>query len=466
VLARLEQAPGGGQFDVIVVGGRCAGSPLGTLLARQGVSVALVEQATFPRDTLSSHLFEADALAFLDGLGLTDRLRDTGAPFVRRGDLRAEDVRISVELPTREGDPGGIASVRRLLLDPILALAAEEAGAEVMMGTKVTGLLGEGNRVAGVRVTGESGEAELRARLVVGADGRNSTVARLCRARKYNVTPNQRALYWTFFEGVDIGEPTFVTHRWADRFILGIPSDSGLYQVLVWPELAELDRFRGDLEALFMDQARSCEPVAEALAGARRVGKFFGAVRWEGFFREASGPGWVLVGDAGHFKDPGPGRGIGDAFLQADVLAPAIVSALHGSAGEVDAAMARWGRWRDDEFAEHYWAAVDFGAAGHAPAVLPELVKGLHRRGKMDLFLDILNHRAKPSDVLSPPRALGATARLLVRRGTRRRELLREVASLATQDIRRRRLNRRPDYATTQGDAGPTEVADVAPAKG
>jgi flavin-dependent dehydrogenase len=330
-----------GRFDVIVVGARCAGSPLAALLARQGAAVAVVEQATFPRDTLSTHLFEADALTFLDRLGLTERLWETGAPFMNRIDNRTEDVRWAVDWPQRRGDIGGIVSIRRHVLDPLLAQAAEESGAEVRMATKVTGLIEEAGRVAGVRVFGESGEGELRARLVVGADGRNSTVARLSGARKYNVVPNQRADYWAYFEGADMGpEPTFVFHRWADRMILGNPTDSGLYQVQVLPELSQLDRFRHDLEAQFMEHARSCEPVAAALTGARRVGKFLGMVRWEGFFREASGPGWVLTGDAGHFKDPAPGRGIGDAFLQADALAPRIVEGLGGSERELDGAMA------------------------------------------------------------------------------------------------------------------------------
>jgi flavin-dependent dehydrogenase len=453
------------RFDVIVVGARCAGSPLAALLARQGVSVALVEQATFPRDTLSSHIFESDALAFLDRLGVSGELRRTGAPFAGRGDIRADDMRVLVDWPQRPGDIGGLASIRRLLLDPILARAAEEAGTEVRFATKVTGLLEQHGRVAGVRVSGDAGETDLHARLVVGADGRNSTVARLAGSRKYNLTPNQRALYWTFFEGADVSQPTFVTHRWNDRFILGIPSDSGLYHVLVWPEFTELARFRRDLEAGFMEQARSCEPVEDAVASARRIGKFFGAVRWVGFFREPSGPGWVLTGDAGHFKDPAPGRGIGDAFIQADTLAPAIVAGLGGPDDALDRAMARWGRWRDDEFAEHYWMAVDLGKAGVLPAVLPEILRGLHRRGKLDLFLDLLNHRGKPSGVLTPPRLIAATGRVLARRGSNRRQVLQEVRTLVADDMRRRWRGRRPDFAAgpATDDAGPTEVDSSPP---
>src|ERR1700758_4841596 len=136
------------RFDVVVVGARCAGSPLAALLARQGVKVALVERATFPRDTLSTHIFEADALAFLNQLGLTEQLRATGAPFISRIDIRAEDFRWSIEMPLRAGDVGGFASIRRFVLDPILVGAAEESGAQVRMGSAVTGLVQDGGRVS------------------------------------------------------------------------------------------------------------------------------------------------------------------------------------------------------------------------------------------------------------------------------------------------------------------------------
>jgi 2-polyprenyl-6-methoxyphenol hydroxylase-like FAD-dependent oxidoreductase len=439
------------RYDVVVVGARCAGAPLAALLARGGARVALVERASFPSDTLSSHLFEADALAFLDRLGVIEGLRATGAPLVGRTDTRVEDVRLELELPLREGDVGGMASVRRRLLDPLLVHAAEESGAEVRTTAEVTALVRDGGRVAGVRVGGGEGQgdaAELRARLVVGADGRHSTVAKLCGARRYNVTPNRRLLYWAFFEGADMGaEPTFLSHRWGERFILGIPSDGGLYQVLIWPEIDELEDFRSDPAAAFLAHACACEPIAAALADARQVGKVLGAVRWEGFFRDASGPGWVLSGDAGHFKSPAPGRGIGDAFMQAQSLAGAIAGALDGSDAVLDAATSRWGRDRDREFAEHYWLAYDLEERGAVPAVLVEILRGLHSRGEAGKFFDLLNHRVRPSRLLTPSRVMGATARLLATGRTNRRALLGELGELGARDLRRRLQNRRPVYA-------------------
>jgi flavin-dependent dehydrogenase len=367
--------------------------------------------------------------------------------------------------PQQPGDVGGYMSVRRMLLDPILLEAAAAAGTEVLMGAKVTALVKDGGRVTGVRFTRNGSEQALKAKLVVGADGRNSTVARLVGSRKYNLTPNERLFYWSFFEDANPGaEPTLVFHRWSGNFVFGIPADSGLYQVAAIPEISELPRFRQNLEESFLEYARRCEPVAHAISGARRVGKIFGMLRWEGFFREATGPGWVLVGDAGHFKDPTPGQGIQDALRQVESLAPAILGAIGSSPSALEEALAGWARWRDDDAGEHYWLAVDLGKAGLAPAVLPEIAQRLLDQGKIDSFTDLFNHRSLPSKVLSPPRVLAATARLLARRGCDRRALLGEVGGLIAQDARRKRLARRPQYVPLEAsvNAGPTEVEDDA----
>lgn len=435
--------------DVVVVGARCAGSPLATLLARRGVRVAVVDQATFPSDTLSTHVFEADALGFLGALGVRDALLATGAPAVVRGDLRAADFHWVGSLPHRADDGGAAMSVRRTLLDAILASAAEDAGAELLTESKVTGLLtDDAGRVSGVRI----GESELHARLVVGADGRNSTVAGLCGARMYNVTQNERAAYWGFFESADLAPaPTFFVHRWADRLLLAMPADSGLFQVALMPRLAELADFKRDLEASFIEYALSCEPVANALSGARRVGKLMGCVRWTCFFREPAGPGWALVGDAGHFKDPAAGRGIGDAFRQAETLAPVIADGIAGSDAGLDSALERWGRERDAEFAEYYWLGTDLGSAQPIPAVLPEVIRGLDASGKIDAFFDVNNHRVRPTEVLTLGRLAGATARTVRRSRGHRLAVLREVGQLAAETVRRQRLNRRPVYAETSG---------------
>jgi 2-polyprenyl-6-methoxyphenol hydroxylase-like FAD-dependent oxidoreductase len=218
------------RYDCVIVGARCAGSPLAALLARRGVRVAVVEQATFPRDTLSTHFIHAQALAFLDRLGVIEKIRATGAPLVGRFNARQEDLEYVSPTPQQPGDVGGVASVRRTLLDPILAQAATEAGADLRMASKVTGLVEDQGRVTGVRVAQNGSETTLQARLVIGADGRNSTIASLVGARKYNLTPNERFAYWSFFEGAEPGsDPAVIFHQWGDRLVVAMPADSGRY---------------------------------------------------------------------------------------------------------------------------------------------------------------------------------------------------------------------------------------------
>jgi 2-polyprenyl-6-methoxyphenol hydroxylase-like FAD-dependent oxidoreductase len=331
------------------------------------------------------------------------------------------------------------------------------------MSTKVTGLRRDGDRVAGVTAVCEGQERVLDARLVVGADGRNSTVAELAGARKYNVIPGQRFGYWWFFEDGDPGpDPALVYHRWEGRFVIAMPADGGLYQVILIPDMRFLPEFRRDREAAFMAHARACQPVAEVLAGARPVGKMFGVLKYECFFRESAGPGWGLVGDAGHFKDPAPGQGINDAFRQAEALAPVVARTVNGSNGALDAELTAWARWRDRDAAEHAWLAADFGAPGSPPTVVVEVTRRLYRQGRAGELGDVFQHRLKPSAVFTPGVLLGAAASAMRKPGADRAQILREVKDAIATDSRRRRLNRRPEFVpvTEHRDAGETEVPE------
>ena len=451
------------EFDVIVVGARCAGSPLATLLARQGLRVAVLERAAFPRDTLSTHIFQAAAINFLKRLGVFEKVLETGARAYTRVDLRQEDFLATFEVDQRPGDGGAFMSVRRFVLDPILLDAAEDAGAEVLMSTNVTGLRRDGDRVTGVTAVCQGEERVLEARLVVGADGRNSTVAELAGARKYNVIPGQRFGYWWFFDDADPGpDPALIYHRWDGRFVIAGPADGGLYQVIVLPDLKFLPEFRSDREAAFMAHARACQPVDEVLNGARPVGKMFGVLKFECFFRESAGPGWALVGDAGHFKDPAPGQGIADAFRQAEALAPVIVGAVDDADAALDASVAAWARWRDRDAAGPAWLAADFGAAGSAPTVVVEITRRLHQRGRAGQLGDVFQHRARPSAVFTPAVLLQAAGSAMRRPGADRARILREVKEAIATDSRRRRLDRNPEFVpiAEHRDAGETEVPE------
>jgi flavin-dependent dehydrogenase len=443
---------------VIIVGARCAGASLATLLARAGMKVAVIEQAKFPKMTLSSHLIEADALMFLQQLGVIEAVRDTGVRFMKQIDMRLNDLRLVRSWPLRFDDLGGSAFLRRHLLDSILADAAVQAGADVRMSTKVVEVLWEGGRASGVRVQHEGTESTLHAPLIVGADGRSSTVGYMCGSRKYNVVQNHRSYYFTFFEGAQAASSdTFVYHRWGDRMVWAGPADSGLYLVGVSPEVHEREYFRSNAEKGLLAHMRSCEPTAEALAGARIATNMAGILNFEGYFREACGPGWVLVGDAGHFKDPSAGRGIGDAFLQVAALAPAIISGLDGSGPGLDLMLRRWAQWRNRKFEGHYWLATQLGWSGSFPGMLPEAVRRLDEHGDLDDFLNLFAHRTKYYEVF-PMRDVGLATGRLLRDGTLKRgPLIREALTLLAREPRRRWINRHPDFAATDLTPAPPD---------
>ncbi|MFD7102739.1 NAD(P)/FAD-dependent oxidoreductase [Streptomyces celluloflavus] len=441
-----EHPGGNGEFDVIVVGARCAGATLGALLARRGLRVAVLDQATEIRSTLSSNILQADSLAFLNRLGVMERLRAAGATTMSHVDMRLEEFRCRAAFPQEAGDVGGAACIRREVLDPVLVDAARTSGAEVRLGTRVVGMIRESGRVTGVRAVSGGVETRLRARLVVGADGRNSKVAEACGSRMYHVSSGERSYYWTYFEGADTGpRPTFVFHRWGDRHMLGGPADNGLYIVGVSPQRHERESFRADLDGSVRAHAMRCAPIAEALSGATRASRIYGIRRFFGYFREAAGAGWVLLGDAGHFKDPAGGRGIGDAFHQAERLADAVGDAI-GSGVRLDRAVAEFGRWRDRTYAEYYGLAADLGVAGPIAGVVPRVVRGLHARGKVDGVLNLLSHRSSVLEVLTPARVLGATGGHLLCAPGQRRATLRELGRLAATEIRRRNAMRKPVF--------------------
>lgn len=151
--------------------------------------MAVVERAAFPKDTLSTHIFQAPAINFLKRLGVFEKILESGARTYTRVDLRQENFRCAFEVNQRPGDRGAFMSVRRFVLDPILLDAAAEAGAEVLMSTNVTGLRRDGDRVAGVTAVCQRRERALDAKLVVGADGRNSRVGELAGARNTTLSP-------------------------------------------------------------------------------------------------------------------------------------------------------------------------------------------------------------------------------------------------------------------------------------
>jgi len=362
--------------------------------------------------------------------------------------MKFEDVNLSGDVRMRLDDPPiPIMCVRRVSLDVQLVEHAQHSGVEMRLSTRVTGLVKDGERVTGVTTEGPGGRrGTITADLVVGADGRLSTIARLVGSRRYHVAANERFNTWAYFRNVPAEDPaTCYFHRLGDDFLIAGPADDGLFLVIVAPSLDQLDTYRANSDARFKEIVAGCEPVAALMANAQRATKFRGLTRFEGFFREATGPGWVLAGDAGHFKDPGPGQGISDALRQVEMLSHAIVRGI-GSAPKLDRELRKWWRWRDRDAFQHYWFAFDIGRAGPVSPVVIEILRELsgvdeYRKDFIDLFI----HRAMPSDVFGTWRMVKAAMRLLGSR-ERRSGALREAYHLMRAEIGRRWQAFRPRY--------------------
>ncbi len=427
-------------FDVVIVGARCAGSPLAIFLKRAGLSVCVIDQAGFPSDSLSTHMFQISGIEVMRKLGIFDAVLATGAPPVTTCSMQFEDVDFSGPPRLRDGDPPiPMLCVRRISLDVILVEKAQAEGVDVRLHTRVTGLVEKDGRVAGVRVAARDGTTStINADLVVGADGRLSTIARLVGSRRYHVLPSERLSTWSYFSGVPReAESRLFYHRHGDEFIVAAPTDNDLYLAVSCPSVEQSPAYRADGEGAFNRAVATCEPLADLLAGTKRVNKFRGLTRFEGYFREATGPGWVLVGDSGHFKEPTPGQGISDALRQVEKLSAAIARGI-SSPVKLDAELRRWWRWRDKDSIQHYFFCFDVGRRGPISPVRLELLRAVaaNDEWRMD-FLDIFMHRKYPRDVLSPVALAAATARA-VANPAKRPGALGDAYDIVREEVRRR----------------------------
>lgn len=447
-------------YDAVIVGARVAGSALAIDLARAGLSVALVDRAHFPSDVISTHFFQRPGVAALERLGVLDRLRRCEAPFVNHVDLRVDD--IAVVAPFGTPAEGGEAALclRRTVLDDALVKAAAEAGAAVHTANRVTALVEHHGRVTGVAVSDDAGsDRQLDAPLVVGADGVGSTVARLTGARNYHVTPNARLCYYGYFEGVTpTGPAPCIFHRFDEDWIIGFPCDAGLFVAAVLPPLGRLGAFTDDLEGTFTETLRRDTLVSDFFVGARRIGPLRGMTHYPTYFRESAGPGWALVGDAGHFKDPVPGQGICDAFRQAERLADEIVAAVGTDGCSLDDAAAAYWAWRDEDAYEMHWFANDLGAAGTLPVVLVEFFRELvNSPAGMQAYCDIFHRLVTPSEVLTPEALTSAAARLARTPSGRQAKL--ELEAMTESAVHRQSLWTDPQYETGRMGRGPSTVS-------
>ncbi|MER6031533.1 NAD(P)/FAD-dependent oxidoreductase [Streptomyces sp. NPDC001851] len=341
-------------YDVIVVGARCAGAPTAMLFARAGYRVLMVDRATFPRDTLSTLYIHQPGVALLRRWGVLDKVVATGCPPVDRAVYQVADIWMEGCSVPVDGFRTAYAP-RRHLLDPVLADAAVAAGAEFRQGCTVDAVLTEGDRICGVRFsTPDGGHHEERARLVVGADGMRSRFATLVDAPVMTEHPPMTCAYYTYFETFT---DRFELHQAPGRWVGTVPTNDATLVAAYFPQ-SEFERIRRDATSAYREALRTTSPELfgriESLTPLERLR---GTGDQQNFFREPAGPGWALVGDAGHHKDSITARGITDAFRQAQLLFDTAVDRLEDP-DKLDDALAEYADLRDDLLFDAYYSTL------------------------------------------------------------------------------------------------------------
>jgi flavin-dependent dehydrogenase len=389
-------------YDAIVVGARCAGSPTAMLLARRGHRVLLVDRATFPSDTISTHLIHPPGMASLERWGLLDPVIATGSPPIDTYAFDLGPFRIS-------GAPGTVETPvayapRRTVLDRLLVDAASEAGAEVRERFTVESLVMDGRRVVGVRGHSKGGKTVTElARVVIGADGRHSFVADAVDAQEYNEKPQLQVSYYTYWSGLPM-DGRFETALRPGLGYAAWPTNDDLTLVIAGRSIDEFDAVRRDIEATYLETLEIAPAFAERVRGAKREERFVGtAVR--GYFRKPFGPGWALVGDAGYNKDFITAQGMHDAFRDAELCATALDEALEGRRS-FENAFGEYQIRRDEQVLPMYEFTAELAALAPPPPEMQQLLSAVSTsREAMDGFARVAAGVTSPADFFSDENA-------------------------------------------------------------
>jgi 2-polyprenyl-6-methoxyphenol hydroxylase-like FAD-dependent oxidoreductase len=360
------------QWDAIIVGARCAGSPTAMLLARKGYRVLLVDSAKFPSDTLSTHLLHPPAVAALQRWGLLDRLQATGCPAIEKYTFDFGPVAISGPPAAM---PGRVAYCpRRTVLDDLLVDAAAHAGAEVRESFRVDELVTRDGRVTGIRGHADGKTVSESARVVIGADGRHSFVARSVGPEQYHEVPPVQVSYYSYFS--DLPTDGYEVYLRPHRGCAAMPTHDGLTLVIAgWP-IAEFEQNRRDIEGNYFKVVELIPAFARRMARAKRETRFVGT-SVPGYFRKPFGSGWALVGDAGYNKDFITAMGMLDAFRDAELCASAL-DATFSERSTFEEAMLDYQRTRDAQVLPIYELTNQLAPLEPLPPDFEQLLAAAH----------------------------------------------------------------------------------------
>ena len=385
-------------YDAVVVGARCAGSVVAGSLAGQGWKVLLLDKAEFPSDTVSTHVMFPNTLARLESLGVLERLHAKHKLPALSQHWRILGHELSGSFTPIDGHSKG-TSIRRISLDAILVEWAIDAGAEPRFGERVTALVGDGVDEPVTGVVLENGE-RIDARWVIGADGRASTVASLLQLEKKKPMVGEQAYLFAYWTGLPEREWFSINVDERQNALMWNPSEDGVHLLSVAgpPEITRGSHVARD--AVYQRGLRMFPETltTDVLDGAERISDLVVVpeTMMRGFYRRSNGPGWALVGDAGHFKHPGTAQGISNAIEQAVYVAGALT--------DHDPELAGFHPWRRERSSDHYEFSFTYGSWPNVELADPYL-RGIASDSQATQdWLDIFTRLNTPSALNTPER--------------------------------------------------------------
>ncbi|MCW2540957.1 MAG: oxidoreductase [Frankiales bacterium] len=369
------------------------------LLARQGYQVLVVDRATFPSDTLSTHVVQPTGVASLNSWGLLEALATTGCPPIATYEFDFGPFRLS-------GAPGTVDSPvsyapRRTVLDKLLVDAAAEAGAEVREGFAVEEILVDAGCVVGIRGHSKGGASVTEhAQVVIGADGLHSLVAQSVGPEQYNDKPQLLCGYYSYWSGLPM-DGRFETYVRPNRGWAACPTHDDLTMVVTgWP-FAEFAANKSDLEGNYLKNFELAPEFGDRIRAAKRESRIVGTAV-PNFFRKPFGPGWALVGDAGYNKDFITAQGISDAFRDAELCANALDETFSGTRS-FQAAMADYQSTRDGHVLPMYEFTTQLATLQPPPPELQQLLGAVHgNQEAMDGFARVNAGVTSPAEFFAP----------------------------------------------------------------
>lgn len=478
--ARMRAEPE--RADVVIVGARCAGSAAAIVLARAGRRVVVLDKTRFPSDTLSTHALLPNGVSQLARIGALERVLALNPARSTLVHMQSGRAQINERWRPVDGIDYGLC-VPRTVHDMALVETARAVGAEVRERCEVERVLWRAGRVVGVEYRDGDELRAIRAPLVIGADGRRSTVvAQVGAWRPYRASRNGRGLAFRYMDDPMVGTEWHRTmSHWREGNTIGFtfPCCPEGRLLLLWMGPAEeIARFRRETERVWSEKLRlHANGLALRVEGATNLSKLRSTADTPAFFRASSGPGWALAGDAGHFKDPVIGQGMRDAMYAGRLLGEMVVDRLEDPQ-RLDATLRRWEQVRDREMLPSYhWANRE--SRPIPPSALFREVISTFRSREPDAG-DSFNRVRTPERVVGPSHLVRGLAGALMRSGdSTRLELLREALGElpAEIDIRRERWSggfrstrptatERQDWslpAPPQGSVGSEPGAQVIP---